>query len=198
MFIAIIKLVCPVGLAGRLAVVEIRRRGRVPGVAEAVRHVDDVRSRGAHHSWITITRPAPVGRVAVTRAAVAREADHRTHDAHVRPAARRRLCTGTTGRPIRSLAPDLAARAYANDRAHVFHSWSAQGAARPARRRRSRGLAVLGRRRATLPRLLEPAGQRQHRPPAPEAGRRDQGAGRPAVHGRAVPRQRRRAARRPA
>ena len=50
---------------------------------------------------------------------------------------------------------------------------------------------VLGRRRQPLPRLLVPAGQRQHRPPAPEAGRGDQGAGRPAVHGRPDPRQRR-------
>ena len=86
-------------------------------------------------------------------------------------------------RPTRS-------QAYLDDRAHVFHSWSAQARARPARRRRRRGLAVLGRPGQPLPRLLQPAGQRQHRPPAPEARRRHQGAGRQAVHGRPVPRQR--------
>ena len=80
---------------------------------------------------------------------------------------------------------------FANDRAHVFHSWSAQGLIDPARRRRRRGLVVLGRRRQALPRLLQPARQRQHRPPAPEARRRDPGAGRQAVHGRPGHRQRR-------
>ena len=69
--------------------------------------------------------------------------------------------------------------AYRDDRAHVFHSWSAQERPRPAGGRRRRGLVVLGRGRQALPRLLVAAGEREHRPPAPEAGRRHQGAGRP-------------------
>ena len=81
--------------------------------------------------------------------------------------------------------------AYADDRAHVFHSWSAQGALGPGRGRRRRGLVVLGRGRQPLPRLLLAARQPQHRPPAPAGRGRDQGAGRPAVHGRARLRQRR-------
>ena len=51
-------------------------------------------------------------------------------------------------------------------------------------------VAHLGLRRQPLPRLLLAAGQRQHRPPAPQGGRRDPGAGRPAVHHRAAARQR--------
>ena len=76
--------------------------------------------------------------------------------------------------------PARGAEVVALDRAHVFHSWSAQGALEPAGRRRRRGLLRLGLRRHPLPRLLQPAGQRQHRPPAPEGRRRDPGAGRPA------------------
>ena len=72
--------------------------------------------------------------------------------------------------------------AYANDRAHVFHSWSAQGALDPLVVAGARGQLVLGRGRQPLPRLLQPAGERQHRPPAPEARRRDPGAGGDAVH----------------
>ena len=70
------------------------------------------------------------------------------------------------------------------DRAHVFHSWSAQAGAGPARHRRRLGFPRLGPRRPQLPRLLQPAGQRQHRPPAPGGRRRDPGAGRPAHHDR--------------
>ena len=53
------------------------------------------------------------------------------------------------------------------------------------------GSLGLGRRRHPLPRLLRPAGQHQHRPPAPQGRRRDPGAGRAARHGRAAARQRR-------
>ena len=56
------------------------------------------------------------------------------------------------------------------------------GRAEPARRRRRRGQLLLDAGRHALPRLLQPARQREHRPSAPQARRRDQGAGRPAVH----------------
>ena len=80
---------------------------------------------------------------------------------------------------------------YRDDRAHVFHSWSAQGALNP--------LVVAGGEGAWFwdedgNRYLDfslAARQPQHRPPAPQAGRRHPGAGRPAVHDRPVPRQRR-------
>ena len=55
-----------------------------------------------------------------------------------------------------------------------------------ARRRGCRGQAFLGLRRQPLSRLRLPARQRLDRPPAPEGGRRDQGAGRPALHDRAA------------
>ena len=65
------------------------------------------------------------------------------------------------------------------------------GVARPGGRRRRPRIAVLGRERSVVARLLQPARQRQHRPPAPQARGGDQGAGRQAVHGRPDPRQRR-------
>ncbi len=124
----------------------------------------------------------------------------RTHRCRRRPrSARRRRrapargAFGPTRRAIRTrrLATTVLPRdAYADDRAHVFHSWSAQGALDPLVVAGARGQLVLGRGRQPLPRLLQPAGQRQHRPPAPEARRRHQGAGRHAVHDRPVPRQR--------
>ena len=58
-------------------------------------------------------------------------------------------------------------------------------------RRRGRGQLPLGLRRQPLSRLLLPAGQRQHRPPAPQGRRGDPGAGGSAVHHRAAARQRR-------
>ena len=78
-----------------------------------------------------------------------------------------------------------------NDRSHVFHSWSAQGLINPHARRRWRGGLVLGLRGPTLPRLLLPARQPQHRPPAPSADRRHPGGGRPLVHRGSLVRQRR-------
>ena len=85
----------------------------------------------------------------------------------------------------------IEARVRRDDRAHVFHSWSAQGQIDPLPIAARLGLVLLGLRGQALPRLLLPAGQRQHRLPAPQAGRRDPGAGRPAVHDRARLRQRR-------
>ena len=75
--------------------------------------------------------------------------------------------------------PARGAEVAALDRAHVFHSWSRAGRAQPAADRRRPGLLRLGLRRQPLPRLLQPAGQRQHRPPAPQGRRGDPGAGRP-------------------
>ena len=70
-------------------------------------------------------------------------------------------------------------QAYTDDRAHVFHSWSAQGALTPLVVAGGRGRVVLGRGRQPLPRLLVAARQHQHRPPAPQAGGGHPGAGRP-------------------
>ena len=58
------------------------------------------------------------------------------------------------------------------------------GLARPDRRRGRRGTLLLGLRRQALPRLRVAARQRLDRPPAPEGGRGDQGAGRQALHDR--------------
>ena len=76
------------------------------------------------------------------------------------------------------------------EKAHVFHSWSAQGALAPLAVERAEGVYMLGPRREALPRLLVAAREREHRPPAPEGGGGDQGAGRPALHRRAAARER--------
>ena len=60
------------------------------------------------------------------------------------------------------------------------------GRDQPDRGRRRRGSLLLGLRRQALPRLRLAARQRQHRAPAPEDRRGDQGAGRQAVHDRAA------------
>ncbi len=60
------------------------------------------------------------------------------------------------------------------------------GRDKPDRGRRCRGPVLLGLRRQALPRLRVTARQRQHRPPAPEDHRGDQGAGRQALHDRAA------------
>ena len=69
------------------------------------------------------------------------------------------------------------------------------GCDQPDRGRRRRGALLLGLRRQALPRLRLTARQRQHRPPAPEDHRRDQGAGGQASarSGRRWPRSRARA-----
>ena len=87
--------------------------------------------------------------------------------------------------------PDEGRRIHALDRAHVFHSWSAQGALDP--------LVIAGAEGSYFwdddgNRYLDfslAAGQREHRPPAPEGGRGDPGAGGDAVHDRAAARERR-------
>ena len=94
--------------------------------------------------------------------------------------------------------PAAGAAVKAADRAHVFHSWSAQGLIDPLAVAGRRGLVLLGLRRQPLPRLLLPAGQHQHRPPAPQGRRRDPGAGGEAVHHRARVRRRRTLRGRPA
>ena len=118
-----------------------------------------------HHSWMTST-PGPVpGDVAVARVTVALEGDHLSH-ARTRPYdaadvagtvarhfVRSQSTVCTPSRVTTTMAPMTVldthpADAFANDRAHVFHSWSAQGAHQPARRRRRRGQLVLGPRTA--------------------------------------------------
>ena len=58
------------------------------------------------------------------------------------------------------------------------------GAHRPDAHRGGLGQPLLGLRGQALPRLLQPARQRQHRPPAPEARRGDPGGRGPPVHHR--------------
>ena len=84
-----------------------------------------------------------------------------------------------------------AGRAYELDRAHVFHSWSAQAEITPMVVTRAEGSHVWDARRQALPRLQLAAGLHQPRPPAPPHRGRDPGAGRPPLHDRARGRQRR-------
>ena len=99
--------------------------------------------------------------------------------------------------PTPEIDQAAAQRAYDDDRAHVFHSWSAQGALKPMVVAAAQGSWVWDGDGNRYLDFSSPAGQHQHRPPAPEGRRGDPGAGRPAVHRRAAARQRRRAARRP-
>ena len=80
--------------------------------------------------------------------------------------------------------PNLGAQIVADAKEHVLYSWSVQSAINPIAGRGCRGPVLLGLRRQALPRLRLAARQRQHRPPAPEDHRGDQGAGRQAVHDR--------------
>ena len=77
--------------------------------------------------------------------------------------------------------------------------WTGRTCSTPGPRRRrstplpiagAEGSLLLGLRRQPLPGLLQPAGEHQHRPPAPEGDRGHRGAGRPADHDRAAARQR--------
>ena len=77
----------------------------------------------------------------------------------------------------------------AADRAHVFHSWSAQHLISPVPLAGGAGLRVLGPRRQPLARLQLAAREPQPRSPAPEGDRRDRRAGGAAVHGGADLRQ---------
>ena len=61
---------------------------------------------------------------------------------------------------------------------HVFYSWSAQKLIDPLPVTGGAGAWLLGLRRQRAPRLRPPAGQRQHRPPAPAIVAGVQGAGR--------------------
>ena len=79
----------------------------------------------------------------------------------------------------------------ADDRAHVFHSWSAQELIDPLPIARALRLVLLGLRRQALPRSQLAARQREHRPSAPAPRRRDPGAGGQALHGLAGVRGRR-------
>jgi len=67
--------------------------------------------------------------------------------------------------PSDTITSPYLATAYASDRAHVFHSWSAQGLLDPSSSPAPAARAC-GRQGAHLARFLEPAGERQHRPPA--------------------------------
>ena len=78
------------------------------------------------------------------------------------------------------------AEATAADRAHVFHSWSAQALISPLPIAGGEGATFWDNEGNQLPRLLVAAGQPQPRPPAPPDDRGHQGPGRPAVHGRPV------------
>ena len=80
-------------------------------------------------------------------------------------------------------------REASSTKAHVFHSWSAQKALNPLVIAGGLGTKVWDHAGRRVPRLLQPAGQRQHRPPAPGRRRGDPGAGRDARHDRRRPRQ---------
>ena len=87
--------------------------------------------------------------------------------------------------------PERARRTYELDRAHVFHSWSAQAALTPLVVAGGAGLLGLGRRRHHLPRLLRPARLHQPRLRAPGDRARDPGAGGDARDRRPAARERR-------
>ena len=88
-----------------------------------------------------------------------------------------------------NLAEDLDELARELDREHVFHSWSAQSQLSSLVVASGRGCRVWDHAGTRVPRLLEPARERQHRPPA--SGRRagDPRAGRAAHDHRAVDRE---------
>ena len=80
--------------------------------------------------------------------------------------------------------------AYANDRARVFHSWSAQGALDPIVIAGALGSKFWDDDRPGVDRLRLDARQHEPRTPAPEDDPGDQGPGRHAVHGGPAVRQR--------
>jgi hypothetical protein len=67
--------------------------------------------------------------------------------------------------------------AFINDRAHVLHSWSAQGTLNPIVVTGAEGSWFWDEDGNRYLDFSEPAGQRQHRPPAPEDRRRHSGTG---------------------
>ncbi len=80
-------------------------------------------------------------------------------------------------------------RTVALDRAHVFHSWSAQGALNPMPIAGGSGAWVWNHAGRRFLDLSSPAREHQHRPPAPRRGRGDHRAGAAAHHDRAVRRE---------
>ena len=88
-------------------------------------------------------------------------------------------------------SPPTRRRSRELDRAHVFHSWSAQALIDPLPIAGAAGSHFSDYDGKRYLDFSSPAGQRQHRLPAPEAGRGDPGARRHAAHDRAVVRQRR-------
>ncbi len=71
--------------------------------------------------------------------------------------------------------PTDVATVKALDKAHVFHSWSAQGLIDPLPIASAQGSYFTDYEGKSLSRLLLAAGERQHRLPAPEADRGDPG-----------------------
>ena len=82
--------------------------------------------------------------------------------------------------------PNLGAQIVADAKEYVLYSWSVQSQINPIAVAGAEGRLLLGLRREALPRLRLAARQRQHRAPAPEDRRGDQGAGGQAVHDRAA------------
>ena len=81
---------------------------------------------------------------------------------------------------VTEVNPNLGADIVADAKEYVLYSWSTQDAINPIAVAGAEGRYLLGLRREALPRLRVAARQRQHRPPAPEDHRGDQGAGRQA------------------
>ena len=82
--------------------------------------------------------------------------------------------------------PNLGAEIVEDAKEFVLYSWSVQDAINPIAVAGGGGALLLGLRRQALPRLRVAARQREHRAPAPEDRRGDQGAGRQALHDRAA------------
>ena len=107
-----------------------------------------------------------------TSTPVERRRGRRADDHVARPLASSH-CVADTTHLTDELHHDRATRSPTSlDRAHVFHSWSAQGALNPFVIAGALGREVWDDDGHPLPRLLEPAGQHQHRPPASEGRRR--------------------------
>ena len=147
-----------VGFGGGVAVVQVRCERREPGVAEAVGDVLDVRHQAPPLLDHDHARASAVAEVAAAGAAVAREVDHLAHgrprywDDHapsqnfirsqsafcsppavsntIGPHERPRHHHRSPARAVDAAAADRSA-AYRDDRAHVFHSWSAQATLDP-------------------------------------------------------------------
>ncbi len=82
--------------------------------------------------------------------------------------------------------PNLGAQIVEDAKEYVLYSWSTQDAINPIAVAGAEGQVLLGLRGKALSGLRLAARERQHRPPAPEDHRGDQGAGRPALHDRAA------------